>query len=257
MNESLDILNNEKFIEGVKSTPKVFIINIEIESGWRRLKNKWQKYLQKWERPLALYFKTPRKEVEMCYYLNNENQLEHVWFEEKMNVRRLREMLDNKFTIENLLYYLRYANAKQINATSHYSIMTQAINHNCSLCIRILNSYLNNFNLTDYLGKYSRVIAQKFNRDTIHALLDLPFNYSHRLASRKTFEPIRKCRDMLVEAADNNNYEGVKFLIDIDYFTENDWENNSATTVAWNQEHYDIFVLLIQNVMKNYKLILY
>lgn len=180
MNDSLDILNDEKFLRGIRATPKAFIVSMEVDGGWRRLKNKWEKYLRRLDRPMILHFKNTRREVEQIYYLNGDDKLEYLWMEEKMNPRRLRENLDSKFNVENLILYLRYATGRGMNATYYYPMVAQAINRNCSLCVRIMHCYLADFNVTDFMQRYARVIAQKFNRDTVHALLDLPFTFNKR-----------------------------------------------------------------------------
>lgn len=253
MNETMEVLSHEKFIQGLRTIPKAFIISAEIkESGMRKFKNKWQKYMQKSERPLILHFRATKerrdsKDNEIIYYLNGEQKIESANFEEKLNARRLREMLVHKFTTDNLVYYLRYATDRGMNGTNYQTIMTLAINYNCSICVRMLNAYVPNFNVTDYLLKSSRNIAEKFNRELIHALLDLPFNFTNRLAPRSTFEPIRKCRELLARAAEAGNMDGIKFLMEINYMMDADWENNTATTLAWHNEHYDIFAYLIRN----------
>ncbi|CAG9811639.1 unnamed protein product [Chironomus riparius] len=255
MNETMEVLSHEKFIQGLKTIPKAFIISAEVkESGLRKFKNKWQKYLNRSERPLILHFKAGRergnkdnKDNEIIYYLNSESKIESATFEEKLNSRRLREMLLHKFTTDNLVYYLRYASDRGMNGTNYYIIMTFAINYNCSVCVRMLNAYVPNFNVSDYLAKNSKSIAEKFNKELIHALFDLPFNFSNRFAAKSTFEPLRKCRDLLARAAESGNIDGIKFLLEIDYMGEMDWENNTATTVAWQNEHYDIFTLLIKS----------
>lgn len=218
----------------------------------RKFKNKWQKYMQKSERPLILYFKAAKesrtsKDSELIYYLNGEQKIESAAFEDKLNARRLREMLIHKFTLDNLIYYLRYATDRGSNGTNYYTLMTMAINYNCSICVRIINAYVVDFNVTDYLMKSSRNIAERFNRESIHALLDLPFNFSHRFAAKTTFEPVKNCRDLLAVAAESGNIDGVKFLLDIDYMGENDWENNTSTTLSWANEHFEIFTLLIKS----------
>lgn len=180
MNDSLDILNDEKFLRGIRSTPKAFVVSMEVDGGWRRLKNKWEKYLRRVDRPMILHFKNTRREVEQIYYLNGDDKLEYLWMEEKMNPRRLRENLDSKFNVENLIMYLRYATGRGMNATYYYPIVAQAINRNCSLCVRILHCYLADFNVTDFMQRYARVIAQKFNKEAIHALLDLPYTFNKR-----------------------------------------------------------------------------
>lgn len=182
MNDSLDILNDEKFLRGIRSTPKTFIVSMEVDGGWRRLKNKWEKYLRRFDRPLILHFKNTRKEVEQIYYLNGDEKLEYIWLEEKINPRRLRENLESKFNVENLITYLRYSTGtgRGMNATNYYPIVAQAINKNCSLCVRILHCFLVDFNATEFMQRFARVIAPKFNKDTIHALLDLPYNFKKR-----------------------------------------------------------------------------
>ncbi|KAG5668873.1 hypothetical protein PVAND_016793 [Polypedilum vanderplanki] len=253
MNETMDILGHEKFIIGLRTLPKVFVFNIEIrESSMRKFKNKWQKYLQKAERPLILYFRAAKesrssKDSELIYYLNGEQKIESATFEDKLNARRLREMLMHKFTLDNLIYYLRYALDRGSNGTNYYTFMTQAINYNCSICVRILNAYIPDFNVTDFMIKNCKSIAEKFNKETMHALLDLPFNFSHRYVAKDTFEPIKQCRDLLALAAESGNIDGLKFLLETDFMGENDWENNTATTLAWQNEHFEIFTLLIKN----------
>jgi hypothetical protein len=226
MNETMDVLGHEKFIIGLRSIPKAFVLNIEIrEVSMRKFKNKWQKYLQKAERPMVLYFRAAKetrtsKDSELIYYLNGEQKIESATFEDKLNARRLREMLLHKFTLDNLIYYLRYATDRGSNSTSYFNIMTMAINYNCSICVRILNAYVADFNTTDFMVKNCKSIAEKFNRDSVHALLDLPFNFSHRFAAKDTFEPIKQCRDLLALAAETGNIDGLKFLLEIDFMGE-------------------------------------
>lgn len=252
MNETMEVLSHEKFIQGLRTIPKAFIISAEVkESGLRKFKNKWQKYMQKSERPLILHFKAARerkdsKDSEIIYYLNGDQKIESATFEEKLNSRRLREMLLHKFTTDNLVYYLRYASDRGMNSTNYHLIMTLAINYNCSLCVRMLNAYVPNFNVTDYLAKNSRSISERFNKELIYALFDVPFNFSIRLAAKSTFEPLRKCREILARAAESGNMDGIKFLLEMNYMDEHDWENNTATTLAWQNEHYDLFAYLIK-----------
>lgn len=113
MNETMELLTHEKFIQGLRAIPKAFIISVEIkESGMKKFKNKWQKYMQKSERPIVLHFRAARerrdsRDTEIIYYLNEEQKIESAVFEEKLNAKRLKEMLMHKFTADNLVYYLR------------------------------------------------------------------------------------------------------------------------------------------------------
>lgn len=182
MNDSLDILNDENFLRGIRASPKAFVLSMEVDGGWRRLKNKWEKYLRRLDRPMILHFKNTRREVEQIYYLNSDDKLEYLYIEEKPNARRLKDNLENKMSVENIIWYLRYATSTRgMNATYYYPIVAQAIDRNCSLCVRILHCFLSDFNVTDFMQRYAHRIAQKFNRETIHALLDLPFTYNKRL----------------------------------------------------------------------------
>lgn len=62
-----------------------------------------------------------------------------------------------------------------------------------------------------------------------------------------TFDVIRKTRELLRVAVESDNIDGVKFLLDIDYVRGDDWENTTATTIAYRLEHFEIFLLLIKS----------
>lgn len=65
--------------------------------------------------------------------------------------------------------------------------------------------------------------------------------------SNHTFDVIRKTRELLIEAVESDNLDGVKFLLEIDYVKGDDWENTTATTIAYRLEHFEIFLLLIKS----------
>lgn len=46
---------------------------------------------------------------------------------------------------------------------------------------------------------------------------------------------------------ETDNIEGVRFLLEIDFMQDDDWENTTATTIAYRMEHFEIFLLLIKS----------
>lgn len=70
---------------------------------------------------------------------------------------------------------------------------------------------------------------------------------SSRFFPNNTFDVIKKSRELLVEAVENDNIEGVRFLLEIDFVKDDDWENTTATTLAYRLEHFEIFLLLIKS----------
>lgn len=46
---------------------------------------------------------------------------------------------------------------------------------------------------------------------------------------------------------ETDNIDGVRFLLEIDYMQDDDWENTTATTIAYRMEHFEIFLLLIKS----------
>lgn len=68
-----------------------------------------------------------------------------------------------------------------------------------------------------------------------------------RYAANHTYNVIKKSRELLVEAVETDNIDGVRFLLEIDFMQDDDWENTTFTTLAYRMEHFEIFLLLIKS----------